>query len=87
MTKKKRVRIVIAAVLILLLLIPVHVRMTDGGSEGWYAVLWQMTRCHELTDQGLLNADCKKDNKRDMDDAMMILQFIAKIIPYSKLGA
>ena len=36
------------------LLIPVHVHMTDGGSEGWYAMLWQLDHCHELSANGFL---------------------------------
>ena len=54
MRKKKHLRRILIAVLILLLLVPIHVRMTDGGSEGWHAGLWQLTRVHELTDQGML---------------------------------
>lgn len=36
------------------LLIPVHVHMTDGGSEGWHAILWQLDHCHEFSDKGFL---------------------------------
>ena len=36
------------------LLIPVHVHMTDGGSEGWHAILWQLDHCHEFSKNGFL---------------------------------
>lgn len=40
----------------------------------------------KITDQGMLNADCKYDNSVDPDDATLILQYIARMIPYSQLG-
>ena len=36
--------------------------------------------------QGKLNADVNANGKPDADDTLKILQFIAKIIPYSDLG-
>ena len=52
--KKKSARIVWILILVLALCVPIHVNMTDGGSEGWYAVLWQLDRCHELSENGFL---------------------------------
>ena len=39
-----------------------------------------------VSSQGMINGDCNLDGKRDPDDCTMILQYIAKLIPYSKLG-
>ncbi|MBR3447085.1 MAG: glycoside hydrolase family 9 protein [Oscillospiraceae bacterium] len=39
-----------------------------------------------VTEQGLLNADVKKDGKRDPDDCTKILRYIAKIIKAEDLG-
>ena len=52
--KNKSARIVWILILVLALCVPIHVNMTDGGSEGWYAVLWQLDRCHELSENGFL---------------------------------
>lgn len=40
----------------------------------------------KMTDQGTLNADCKYDGTLNGEDVTMILQYIARIIPYSDLG-
>lgn len=48
MKKRIRVRIIILVVLLVLACIPMHVYMTDGGSEGWHALLWQYTKYHEI---------------------------------------
>ena len=40
-----------------------------------------------VTAQGMKNADCNLDTKTDLDDCTMILRYIAKLIPYSKLGS
>ncbi len=40
----------------------------------------------KVTEQGLLNADVKKDGKRDPDDCSKILRYIAKIIKAEDLG-
>ena len=40
----------------------------------------------KVTEQGLLNADVKKDGKRDPDDCTKILRYIAKIIKAEDLG-
>ena len=50
--KKKRVKIIVLIVILVLLLIPLPVRMSDGGSRGWYAVLWQVTKAHEIPHKG-----------------------------------
>ena len=52
--KTKRPRIVWILVLVLALCVPIHVNMTDGGSEGWYAMLWQLDHCHEISANGFL---------------------------------
>lgn len=46
---KKRVWIILLAVLLVVSLIPIPVSMSDGGSTGWHALLWQYTDCHEFT--------------------------------------
>ncbi len=40
----------------------------------------------KITDQGMLNADCKYNNSVDSEDATLILQYIARMVPYSQLG-
>lgn len=48
MKKTARVKIIVLVVLLVLACIPVHVYMSDGGSEGWYALLWQYTKYREI---------------------------------------
>ena len=54
MKKKKKVnwKIIVLVILLVLSLIPMHVYMSDGGSEGWYAILYQVTDVHELYQDG-----------------------------------
>ena len=54
MKKKKKVnwKIVVLVILLVLSLIPMHVYISDGGSEGWYAILYQVTDVHELYQDG-----------------------------------
>lgn len=40
----------------------------------------------KVTEQGKKNADCKKDNKVDGNDTVLIIQYIAKLIGKSELG-
>ena len=49
---KKRAKVIALVILIVITLIPVHVQMSDGGSEGWHAILWQYTRYFEMTGDG-----------------------------------
>ena len=55
MKKRGRVKIITLVVLLVLTCVPLHVYMKDGGSQGWYAVLWQYTKYHEMLgpDEGL----------------------------------
>jgi hypothetical protein len=39
-----------------------------------------------VTDEGKLNADCKKDGKTDMNDLRQLLKYLADLIPYQTLG-
>lgn len=39
-----------------------------------------------VTAQGLLNADCLYDGAQTADDSIMILQYLAAMIPYDDLG-
>ena len=48
MKKHVCVRIIVLIVLLVLACVPMHVYMSDGGSEGWYAILWQYTKYHEM---------------------------------------
>ena len=48
MKKRGRVKIIILVVLLVLACVPMHVYMSDGGSQGWYAILWQYTKYHEM---------------------------------------
>lgn len=52
MRKHVRVKIIVLVVLLVLACVPMHVYMTDGGSEGWYAILWQYTDYHEILGDG-----------------------------------
>ena len=52
MKKRVRVKIIVLVVLLVLVCVPMHVYMTDGGSQGWYAVLWQYTDYHEILGDG-----------------------------------
>ena len=46
---KKKVLIIIAVVLVLLLLIPFPIKMKDGGSVEYKAVLYSVTDVHRMT--------------------------------------
>ena len=48
--RSKRVLVIVLIVLLVLMLIPVHVYMNDGGTEGWDAVLWQVEKLHRIQD-------------------------------------
>ena len=48
---KKKVLCIVLILLLVLMLIPAHVYMTDGGSKGWYAILWQYTDCFEIAEK------------------------------------
>lgn len=52
MKKRGRVKIIILVVLLVLACVPMHVYMSDGGSQGWYAILWQYTKFHEIRGNG-----------------------------------
>ena len=39
MKKHVCVRIIVLIVLLVLACVPMHVYMSDGGSQGWYAIL------------------------------------------------
>ena len=52
MKKRGRVKIIILVVLLVLACVPMHVYMSDGGSQGWYAILWQYTKFHEIRGDG-----------------------------------
>ena len=43
-------------------------------------------RTAQVSGQGMKNADCNLDGNSDMEDALMILKYIAKLILYSDLG-
>ena len=43
-------------------------------------------RTANISEQGIKNADCNLDSQVTPDDGIKILQYIAKIIPYSDLG-
>ena len=45
-----------------------------------------LARSEQITKQGLLNADCEKDDKVDAKDATKIKQFLALLIERSELG-
>lgn len=52
MKKHVHVKIILLVVLFLLACIPMHVYMSDGGSEGWYAILWQYTQFNGMDTDG-----------------------------------
>lgn len=61
MRKKRRtVCAVIAAILLIVMLIPIPLRIKDGGSVCYSAILYQVTRYHSLTsEEGVFLGGCQ----------------------------
>ena len=50
--KRRTKAILLVIILLIPLLIPIHVYYKDGGSHEWRAILWQVTRLHQMEDAG-----------------------------------
>ncbi len=40
----------------------------------------------EVTEQGLINANCEFDDYIDLSDAAKLINYLAELIPYEDLG-
>ena len=47
--KKKRTAVIIAVALVVILMIPVRMNLKDGGSVRYKALLYEVTKIHQLT--------------------------------------